>query len=124
MSTFGYIFGAGNNEEKRKEPEMKIGKSKADKIPVVIEYILKNTVPGAGPAIFCLKLLVPEDYTFFDFTMAVRKKIQAGAEESLALFVNGWTLFQGSKPMKEIFTVHKASDGILYSKMVLENFLG
>jgi hypothetical protein len=72
----------------------KIFTNNKGKIPVIIE---KNVNEVALPDLEQSKYLFPEEFTFFDFSQVIRKKLEIGENQTITFFFGNGKLYQ-SKP--------------------------
>ena len=104
--------------ETRKEQWSKIIESSHGKIPVVIEW---GSTYIITPLLKQNKFLFPEEFTFFDFSQVIRRKLQLNDRQTVSFFFSSNKFFRTGKSMKQIYEEWKDWDGFLYCQYVFEN---
>jgi GABA(A) receptor-associated protein len=89
-----------------------------DRIPVIV-----NPGNARTPDIDKKKYLVPNDLTFGEFMLIIRKRIKLSEHQALVGFVNG-LLPPMRKQMSELYSESSDQDGFLYVAYSLENTFG
>ena len=89
-----------------------------DRIPVIV-----NPGNTRTPDIDKKKYLVPNDLTFGEFMLIIRKRIKLNEHQALVGFVNGLLPPMG-KRMTELYSESSDQDGFLYVAYSLENTFG
>ena len=69
----------------------KIIANNKDKVPIIVE---KDPKEPNLPALSQSKFLFPDDFTFFDFSQVVRKKMEIGENQTISFFFNNGKLYQ------------------------------
>jgi GABA(A) receptor-associated protein len=89
-----------------------------DRVPVIVN-------PGNHRTPDCdkKKYLVPNDLTFGEFMLIIRKRIKLNEHQALVGFVNGLLPPMG-KVMSELYHESSDEDGFLYVTYSLENTFG
>lgn len=120
-------FGASDNayrsvpfEKRRQDAEAIIAKY-PDRVPIICERVKGDK---EVPDIDKKKYLVPNDLTIGQFMYIIRKRMQLTSTKALFLFVNNGTLVPVSELIKNVYDVHRDTDGFLYLKYSGENAFG
>ncbi|KAI6653845.1 Gamma-aminobutyric acid receptor-associated protein-like 2 [Oopsacas minuta] len=90
-----------------------------DRIPVIVEKVVKSVIPDIDKK----KFLVPSDLSVAQFMYIIRRRIQLPPEKAMFLFVNK-VLPTTSAPMGQIYEENKDEDGFLYIAYSGENTFG
>ena len=91
------------------------------KIPVIIEkYEREHDLPDLKQT----KYLFPNEFTFFDFSQIIRKKLILPESQTISFFFSNGKLYQSTKTMREIYEENKDADGFLYCQYTCENRMG
>ena len=69
----------------------KIIANNKDKVPIIVE---KDPKEPNLQALSQSKFLFPDDFTFFDFSQVVRKKMEIGENQTISFFFNNGKLYQ------------------------------
>ena len=93
---------------------------------------MKTKYPGRIPVIIMpkkleaikIKYLAPDDITFAQFQLAVRKNLpELKKEQSIFFFVNN-NMINNSSLMSGVYNEHKSNDNFLYIQVCTENVFG
>ena len=115
MSNFKQI----NSFSKRKSESTRILNKYPDRIPIICEKDLKNSIQDIDKK----KYLVPMDLTLGQFIYIIRKRIKINPEKALFLFING-KIPSTSQLISTIYDENKDEDGFLYITYSGENTFG
>ena len=88
------------------------------RVPVIV-----NKATDKTPEIDKKKYLVPNDLTFGEFMLIIRKRIKLNEQQALVGFVTG-TLPPMGKLMSDLYSESSNEDGFLYVVYSLENTFG
>ncbi|CDW88108.1 gamma-aminobutyric acid receptor-associated 2 [Stylonychia lemnae] len=91
------------------------------RIPVIIE---KSSTDQVLCDLEQTKFLIPGDFTFQQFQMVIRKRLQLPKTHSLYIFFHNNKLHANEKSLSQIYSECKDHDGFLYCKYASENFTG
>ena len=105
--------------EERLSESDKVLKKYPERIPVIVEPLIKDIVN-----IDKNKYLVPNDLTIGQFLYVIRKRINLNSEEALYCFVGNNILPSTSSTVSTIYKDYKDEDGFLYIIYCSENAFG
>jgi hypothetical protein len=104
-------FRQQNTLETRKEISGKIREQYPDRYPVIVELDPRAT---KSLVIQKKKFLAPGDIPLNKFMLEVRKVIQMGRQDPLAVMIESGQMVSGDSQMSDLYDRFKDPDGFLY----------
>lgn len=118
--SLGNQFKKLHSFEKRKKEADRILEKYPEKIPVIVQKALNNTLL---PEIDKNKYLVPKDLSIGQFSYVIRKRIKLKPEDALFISIEN-TIPPTSSILLQIYEEYKDKDGFLYVEISGESTFG